>query len=299
MVVLRSGTVYVKSEPQDSSPNFLLRAKASVKVKLEPQETPTNSATLSPVELQVDRSPAPPTPGAEISRKSSLFCYCGDLVAEKVCKGLFRPENRGRLMHVCARRRSVPCQYLEWITDPVKQESTVVLPVGDKTPEKETTPATSNSTPPTSPLLPSPDEKYICNCRKPARQYFCQYGRPENVNKYYFKCAEEKCRYWVWIESEEDEEKRRNGGKRKRYNDDEEGRNCYCGRPALRLVSRNGMPHNDGRAFYKCAAGKCGLWMWADGSLPYSNKSQARFNRWMDGYLGLYDDDDDYDCPFD
>jgi hypothetical protein len=54
------------------------------------------------------------------------------------------------------------------------------------------------------------------------------------------------------------------------------------------LTVRNGMPHNIGRKFYKCKnKGKpgqrgCEFWMWEDGSLPFSEQSQRRFNDWMD-----------------
>jgi len=216
MGVLRSGTIYVKSEPQDTATNSRTLSK----------ETPTNSQTLSPAKVSANKGTTPS----------------------------------------------------QRVNDPVKQEPESV----------------STLTPPTTPLLPSPEATYTCNCGKLAKQYFCRNGRPENINKYYYKCAEEKCRYWKWIESEEDAHTRLYGGKRKRDDEDVGGRNCYCGRPALRLVSKNGMPHNDGRAFYKCATGKCGLWIWADGTLPFSNTSQARFNEYMDGYLG-FDDEDEYD----
>jgi hypothetical protein len=64
-----------------------------------------------------------------------------------------------------------------------------------------------------------------------------------------------------------------------------------CGRQAVRRVAEpNAMPHNHGRAFYKCPNAAHGSYfMWEDGSEPFSDQSQARFNAWMDS---------DYDYDF-
>jgi hypothetical protein len=151
--------------------------------------------------------------------------------------------------------------------------------------------------PPVSPSHPPPPQgTYTCDCGTPALQFFCRQGRPENVGKYYYKCGEvpEKCKYWKWIESEADAQERVSSRKRKRGNHDEEETNkkwmCYCGRPAIRMVTTNGMPHNIGRPFYKCSTKKCKFWIWADGTLPFSDEAQARFDDWMDNQCGSWDD---------
>ena len=42
------------------------------------------------------------------------------------------------------------------------------------------------------------------------------------------------------------------------------------------------MPHTIGRAFLICASRKCDFWIWADGTLPFSDEAQGRFNEWAD-----------------
>jgi GRF zinc finger len=55
-----------------------------------------------------------------------------------------------------------------------------------------------------------------------------------------------------------------------------------CGTQAVRRVAGpNAMPHNVGRGFYKCP-NHGQYFKWEDGSLPFSETSQARFNDWMD-----------------
>jgi hypothetical protein len=57
-----------------------------------------------------------------------------------------------------------------------------------------------------------------------------------------------------------------------------------CGTQAVRRVAgENAMPHNRGRAFYKCPNSAHGQYFkWEDGSAPFSEESQARFNAWME-----------------
>jgi hypothetical protein len=57
-----------------------------------------------------------------------------------------------------------------------------------------------------------------------------------------------------------------------------------CGTQAVRRVAgENAMPHNRGRAFYKCPNSAHGRYFkWEDGSAPFSEESQARFNAWME-----------------
>ena len=66
-----------------------------------------------------------------------------------------------------------------------------------------------------------------------------------------------------------------------------------CGTQAVRRVAGvNAMPHNQGRGFYKCPNPAHGSYFkWEDGSLPFSNQSQRRFNAYMD--TDLYDPYDD------
>ena len=76
-------------------------------------------------------------------------------------------------------------------------------------------------------------------------------------------------------------------------------RNRHCGEPAKLLVSKNG---NDGGEFLVCSMGRCEFWMWDDGTEPFSDEAQERFNAWMDDALAEYafgdmDDERDYtDC---
>src|SRR5208282_6174919 len=98
-----------------------------------------------------------------------------------------------------------------------------------------------------------------------------------------------------WIESEEDVQKRINVKKRKR-DDAKHGTTknkfiCDCGQPAKRLSVKNGMEHNHGRAFYSCETRRCRYWIWADGTLPFSDESQARFNDYMDSRFDSWGDD--------
>jgi GRF zinc finger len=267
-----------------------------VYVQSEPQDTSNNSPTPSAVDISANKGATPLSPPAEASGQTRPSCDCGNPVAEKVCMGLGNPENKGRLMYVCARLGGERCAYFQWkdetsgrTKDRMKQQPESVPPADDnKTPEREAKPVSSNLMSPTSPQRPPPPQgTYTCNCGKPARQYFCRNGRPENVNKYYYKCAEEKCGYWEWIESDKDAQKRINTRKRKR---DKEKWICSCGRPAIRLVSKHGMSHNIGRPFYKCATSKCEYWIWADGTLPFSDQAQARFNDWMDAQSEYWED---------
>ena len=71
---------------------------------------------------------------------------------------------------------------------------------------------------------------------------------------------------------------------------------CFCGRAARILASgKGGMGHNVGRTFGVCAKPqsdptRCSKWAWTNGTRngakPFGDESQARFNDWMDGYLG-------------
>jgi len=62
----------------------------------------------------------------------------------------------------------------------------------------------------------------------------------------------------------------------------------------LHTAGPNAMPHNVGRRFWRCPrqssqVGGCDTWMWEDGSLPFSDESQERFDEWADdsGFAGL------------
>lgn len=66
---------------------------------------------------------------------------------------------------------------------------------------------------------------------------------------------------------------------------------CHCSRPARMLQVRNGMPHNRGQWFGKCATGGCNYWRWADGSGPHSQSAQERFNEVLDAQFAGDDDD--------
>jgi hypothetical protein len=272
-----------------------------VYIKLEPQATPTNSPNPPASNVSTNIVIMPISVQRESSAETPPLCDCGNPVAEQVCKGVGNPDNLGRMMYVCPRLGGKKCKYFQWKdnasprADNQQKQKRETTPVIDRTPEKDSTPVASNLTLPTSPQRPPPPQcTYTCDCGKPAEQYFCKNGRPENVNKYYYKCASEECKYWKWIESDEDARKRINPRKRKL--DNEEGTTetrwvCYCNKPAMRLVSRHGREHNHGRAFYKCATKKCKFWIWADGTLPFSDESQARFNDYMDARLGYWDDD--------
>ena len=199
-------------------------------VKSEPQDTWTDPPTLSTVNVSSNKK-APAVPHKSPSETRPI-CDCGKSAAEKPCLGVGNPENKGRIMYVCARWWGKNCKYFRWkdetstsTDDHIKQEPQSI-PQPDKTPERETKPTTTDVAPPASPSLPpSPEETYTCDCGKPALQFFCRQGRPENVNKYYYKCGEvpEKCKYWKWVESKADAQERVNSRKRKR-GDDNRGR---------------------------------------------------------------------------
>jgi hypothetical protein len=126
---------------------------------------------------------------------------------------------------------------------------------------------------------------YICRCGKPAHEYLCRNSSVDaaRVGKHYYKCATLKCKFWAW---EGDSIPSRPASKPASRTVPIK---CHCGEVALLLTSRHGMEHNIGRQFYKCRnqgkKGKigCDFWIWADGSLPFSETSQRRFNDWMDG----------------
>ena len=90
---------------------------------------------------------------------------------------------------------------------------------------------------------------------------------------------------------EMDRKRSRRAGTRKRkrgnHDEGETGKKwmCYCGRPAIRMVTTNGMPHNIGRPFYKCSTKKCKFWIWADGTLPFSDEAQLHKLDSMIGWI--------------
>jgi hypothetical protein len=138
------------------------------------------------------------------------------------------------------------------------------------------------------------EREYFCHCGKPADKYLCQSGKPKNIGKHYYICAnrnnKEKrgCRYWQWVVSSE-VARDRERAYRTRVHDENNVprrvRSCRCGELTKVLESKHGMAHNYGRKFVVCPLGKCGYWMLADGSAPFSDQSQALFNDWMDGGL--------------
>ena len=306
MPILRSGTVYVQSESPDTSANSR---------EASPVNVSANNDTTTSLSPSVE----------EVSGETRPSCDCGNPVATQACMGKAISTNKGRLMYVCARLGEKRCKYFQWMdepspradSNPLKPQRESVPPAAAELPQNVV--SSSSQMFPTSPQLESPPRPvdssstsqvplqpisrwkavYNCNCGKPAIEFLCRNGRPGNIDKYYYRCAEEKCKYWKWIESDEDAQKRINSNKRKRDLNDSDGDGeskkkwrCHCGNPAIRLVSTKGMPHNDGRAFYKCASKKCSYWIWEDGSLPFSEESQALFNDYMDGLIfGCRDDD--------
>src|SRR5271156_182764 len=172
MVVLTSGEVYIKSEPEDDSG---CRPSSALSLSLN-----TVPAPLSPPPLQ-------PMP----------ICECGNPAIEKECAGYGNPENMHRKMYVCARLEEKKCRYFKWkdeLEPSIKKEEESIADARE-TPETPLIPSHSLLTPPTSPPKrpPPPTGTYYCKCPKLARQYFCQRGRPENVNKYYYRCPDEYC----------------------------------------------------------------------------------------------------------
>jgi hypothetical protein len=59
----------------------------------------------------------------------------------------------------------------------------------------------------------------------------------------------------------------------------------YCEEPNKLLVSRNGMPHNDGPKVLLCSDGECDCLGWADGTSPSSDAAGERFNEWADNLV--------------
>ena len=127
----------------------------------------------------------------------------------------------------------------------------------------------------------SPSHGYVCYCGKPAYEWLCRTSikNPDKIGKHFYKCEAVKCKFWAW---EGDHVQRPRSAPKK----------CHCGSPALLLTAKHGMEHNVGRKFYQCRnrgkKGKvsCDFWIWEDGSLPFSETSQERFNDYMDGLLG-------------
>jgi hypothetical protein len=278
------------------------RSDKSVSVKSEPQEPSTGTSPSNTITTSLSLPEYPD-------------CYCeyhGQTfpVAEQICQGLRNPTNRGRLMYVCAGVLPRKCKYFRWKDEvqgmisvsgdkassenepnsdqlaQIKQEPSSTSSV-EGTADTAIHPGVSNLTPSTSPQAPSsppprPTEVHHCKCNKIAELFLCRNGRPENINKWFWRCSDQTCNFWIWDETEEDAQKRINSRKRKASDSGLE-KNCYCGVPAIRLTSRNGMPHNHGKEFLRCARRKCKFWIWADGSLPFSDESQARFDEWADG----------------
>src|SRR5271170_341638 len=111
-------------------------------VKSEPQDDWENPPLLSTVNVSSDNH------ATAVSHKSfpetRPICDCGKPVVEKPCLGLGKPENKGRMMYVCARWWGQNCKYFRWkdetsrrTDDNIKQEPQSV-PQADKTPERET-----------------------------------------------------------------------------------------------------------------------------------------------------------------
>jgi hypothetical protein len=257
MVVLGSGADYIKSEPEEVSPNCGLPSAPFRSLST------FAAAPLSPPSSQ-------PIP----------MCECGDPAAEEQNAGYGNPENMYRMMYVCPRVGGKRCEYLKYTDEDepcIKQESDS-LPDVRKTPERQILPADSLLTPTTSPPKrpPPPTGTYRCNCHKPAKQFFCENENslPQNVGKYYYKCADNHCPYWEWVESEEDAQQRIETRKQKReFSDDGHGTlsliwNCWCREPAVRWIVKRGRPWNIGRGFYSCESRVCKFWVWDDGTIP-------------------------------
>src|SRR5271154_6651034 len=171
-MVLRSGTDYIKPEPEEISPGC----------------GPSSSLLIS---LSTVALPLLPPPS-----QSFPLCDCGNPAVEEQNAGYGNPENMYRMMYVCSRLGGKKCEYLKYKDEDerrVKQEPESLPADGRKTPERQIT--DSLLTPPTSPpeRPPPPTGTYHCGCHKLAKQYFCEKGRPENVGKYYYTCPDEYC----------------------------------------------------------------------------------------------------------
>lgn len=256
MPPLRSGRVHVKSECAD--------------IKSEPVESqefipksnkmPTDTRPLSPL------LPKPP-----------YKCHCSLIAIQITCVIGGRCED----VYICPRSGAKDeCDY-RLDSAMIRAAKLATLSQGP----------TNTPLPERSPPFPSfIQDNYICHCGQPAMRLFCRNGRPENINKYYYVCAfeEKNCTFWEWIESPEDRNKRENLQKRPSpYSRPTINSpfKCHCELPALRLIAKNGMPHNIGRGFYQCRRKKCDFWVWEDGSLPFSEASQKLFNEYMDARL--------------
>ena len=261
-------------------------------------DLPTKPAHDSP-----NTVPTPLSPPPESSAQSAAICDCGNPVAEQVCKGRGNVQNKGRMMYVCPRLDGKKCRFFEWKVDAPRSaktnpqnedrksghneganHATETLPATDGSPERELNSVSSNLTPPTTPQRPS--RTYNCNCKKPAKEFRCRNGESINIGKYFYRCATGKCKYFKWHESEADARRRIDEKKRKREKNNEGKPKkkfiCNCGQPAKRGWSTKGMEHNYGKAFYYCATKSCTFWVWEDGSLPFSDEAQARFNDYWD-----------------
>jgi hypothetical protein len=103
MVVLGSGADYIKSEPEEVSPNC------------GPPSAPFRSLST------VIASPLSPPSSQPIP-----MCECGDSAAEEQNVGYGNPENMYRMMYVCPRLGGKRCEYLKYKDEDepcIKQES--------------------------------------------------------------------------------------------------------------------------------------------------------------------------------
>jgi len=199
-------------------------------------------------------------------------------------------------MLVCPRPKRKKCRLFQWKNPPNQRDE---VPPSETATGRSRSPESINSTPskftpPTTPEKPHRARgTYTCNCKKPAREFFCRKGNPNN-GKYFYRCPDKKCRYFKWHESQQDARRRIDERKRKREQENagkpKKKFKCDCGRPAKRGWSEHGMEHNNEKAYYYCATRTCGFWVWADGSLPFSDESQARFNDYMDALNGYEED---------
>lgn len=249
MVVLRSGNIYIKSEPEE--PSASISPPPAVNVSL------------------------PLSPPAESSIEIPLVCKCGNPLKEVICTGRGNPANAGRIIYVCPLpEHNKQCEGHQWKDEinptpetHIKQEADV-----DGTNDREVTPTVGSSTitPPTSPpeRPPLPTGNYVCWCKPPklALQQFQKFrldGRQEDVNKYYYICPVSRCHYRRRIESDADVLKRINARKQglghKQY---DLLVRCDCGQPASWDVARQGQ--YAGKAFYGCETYGCPYWKLED-----------------------------------
>ncbi|CAJ1345358.1 unnamed protein product [Effrenium voratum] len=123
---------------------------------------------------------------------------------------------------------------------------------------------------PDMPGMPGMQENRMCSCGQPALLLTVKKEGP-NQGRCFFKCArqhpEPPCPFFEWADEPPRTGKASFGGGNAPSGSGQQqgqpGPNCPCGQPSVGFNVRKDGP-NQGRLFFKCAAGQCGYFQWGD-----------------------------------